>query len=172
MDVLFYGIIILIMLLYLFSFNISSSFFYNIGIHFGEWAFLLMATISTLILICMKICGIRVERTYLFILLGFLIYSLTQCLNFFLLSKHYEVLSQYWAAIYKFSYLLPLSFWLIAAFVREEESISYKHPVYVDVKDDLVTRMETLDQLSANILGKLFPFWSRPKTRPQSVDNE
>jgi hypothetical protein len=46
------------------------------------------------------------------------------------------------------------------------------HPVYVNVQDDLVTRMETLDQLSASILGKLFPFWNRSKPRPQSVDNE
>jgi len=163
LDFFFYGFIITLMILYLVGFNPQDSFFYNISIYMGKWVFLLMAVICTFILLIMRVCGISAAKSYLFILLGFLIYSLLQCLNFFLLSLYYDMLTGFWQRFYQVSYMIPTLLWFGAALCREAVEIKARTSVYASVQEALITRMESLEQLSNVVLKKMVPFLSKDK---------
>jgi len=157
LDGFFYGAILLLSVLFVVSYEPSGSLLYTISIFLGKWVFLLVAVVCTFILVVRRLTGIVLERALLFIVSGFLVFSLTQCLNFFYLEAAHPQLDGFWRYFYQLSYVWPQMLWLVATVIPKEVAVAGTEPV-AGLQGELLRRMRRLDAASGEALGRLNPF--------------
>ena len=156
-DCLFYAMSAVLLLIFLMNFNPSATFLYNTSIYLGKYTFLFVSLVCTILLGLVALAGIRIEKSFLLLLTGFLAFGLLQTLNFFYLSVDQNALSTFWRWCYKVSFRIPLLFWFAAVLVSQESEAGAFRWAGPGLQAQLAAGMTAMDRQAGRILKSLFP---------------
>jgi hypothetical protein len=156
-DCLFYGLCAALLLVFLLNFNPSATFLYNTSIYLGKYTFLFVSLVCTILLGLVALAGIRTERSFLLLLAGFLIFGLTQTLNFFYLSADPNALGGFWRWCYQVTFRIPLLCWFAAVLVPQEAEAGTFRLAGPGLQAQLAAGMLAMDRQAGRILKSLFP---------------
>ncbi len=156
-DCFFYGISALLLVIFLLNFNPSATFLYNTSIYLGKYTFLFVSLVCTLLLGLVALAGIRVEKSFLLLLAGFLVFGLLQTLNFFYLSVDQSALSGFWRWCYQVTFRIPLLCWFAAVLVPQEAEAGAFRWAGAELQAQLAAGMAAMDRQAGRILKSLFP---------------
>lgn len=157
LDLLLTMAVVFISIGFFLRYNPSGSFLYNTTIYFGKWSFLLLALGCTLILLILRVSGLRVEKSFRFIVLGFWFYSLLQALNFFYLNLAPDRLSRFWQVLYQTGFFIPILFWLRAALLPAKDENPHVRPNAELFHEEIITAMHQFDDLAGKALRRRTP---------------
>lgn len=160
-NIFFFGIQGLVIILFIVFLNTETPFLLTVSMYLGQWAFVLITLLLVMILLIVRTTDISITPAYKFMVIGFLVYSGLQILNFF----YHEIFgAQYgmvWAEVYSLSWMIPKLFWIKAAWVYATESDQEVVPTALSIdRTQVIVGLARLDQQAGNILHKIIPFWN------------